>query len=186
MIFIFKNSPDAIRESRCNIVQSCLLLFLLTLPCQAGRTAPVYLQAMLLNHKAVLGGNLLLQTFDAGIFKFDDRPADRADKVIMVLLFIAALVSGMTVAKMTRSRQSTLSEEFKGAMHRGVTDMRIFFANAPIKFFRRQVRSRRQKFIKDHFPLLGDLEAVLTEIFTKGIFVIQKQPLIEIGFQFNQ
>jgi len=172
-------------ESRCNIIKSCLLLFLLPLPRQTDRTTPVDFQTMLLDLEAVLGSNLLLQTLNAGIFKLDNRAADRTDQVIMMMLFTAALVTGMSVAKMARCRQSTLSEEFKGAMHRGVTDMGIFFTNGPKKLFCREVRSCRQKFIKDHFPLLGDLEAVLAEIFTKGIFVIQKQPLVEIGFQFK-
>lgn len=57
---------------------------------------------MMANHKAVFGSNLFLQSFDAGIFKLDDRSAFRADQMIMVLLFAAALVTGMTVAKMTR------------------------------------------------------------------------------------
>lgn len=137
------------------------------------------------NHKAVPGSNLFLQSFDAGIFKLDDRPADRADKMIMVLLFAAALVTGMAIAKMALCRQTALREKLESAMHCGVTDMRIFFTNGTIQLFCREVRSRRQKFIKDHFALLGDLETVLAEIFTKGIFVIQSNPLIEIEFQFK-
>jgi hypothetical protein len=105
--------------------------------------------------------------------------------MIMVLLFAAALVTGMTVAEMSLRCQSALSKKLKSTMHRGVPDAGIFLANGPIKLFRREVRSRRQEGVEYHFPLLGDLEAMFAKIFAEGIFIVQKQPLVEIGFQFN-
>lgn len=141
---------------------------------------------MLLNQKAVPGRDLLLQPLDPGVFKLDDLPADGADEVIMVLFFVAALVTGMTVAEVPLRCQPALGEELEGTMDRGVADAGVFVANGPVELLRREVRSRRQESIKDHFPLPGRLETVLAKIFTKGRFIGHRQPLIEIGFQFNR
>jgi len=141
---------------------------------------------MVTKEKTVLAGDLLLQAFDAGIFKLDDRPAEGADEMVMMVLFTAALITGLAVAKVPLSCQAALGEELEGAMNGGVADPRILVANGPIELFRREVRPRRQEFIKDHFPLPGRLEAVLAEIVTKGIFIGHDQLLIEIDFQFRR
>lgn len=159
---------------------------LLPLPGLTSGAAPVYFQTVLLNQKAVPGCDLLLQPFDPGIFKLDDRPADRADEMIMVLFVAATLVTGLLVAKVPLRCQPALGEELESAMDRGVTDAGILVANSPVELLRREVRSRRQEGIKDHFPLPGRLEAVLAKIFTKGIFVGHCQPLVEIEFQFKR
>lgn len=83
----------------------------------ATRAEPVELQAVSLDHEAILRRYLLLQSLDFAILELDNRPAACADEMVVMALMrnIVVLRLGAEVASL---RDPSLAEEVQRAIDR--------------------------------------------------------------------
>ncbi len=142
--------------------QPKLSFLFLTVAAQA-----VQFQLVALDLESVFSGDVLLERFDALIFKFNDRAAVGADQVIMVRIGAGVLVASETVLKTPLLRQPSLGEQFQCPVNGRIADAGVGFFHSCVEFFRAQVLSRRDEDIEDLVPLARRPEPLAGKILRK-------------------
>jgi hypothetical protein len=86
----------------------------------------IQVHAVVLQLESVAFHQPLLQLFDFRVDDFEELPARRADKMIVMAVAVAVLVSGGPILKVYLTAQSAFREELERAVDRGIADARMF------------------------------------------------------------
>lgn len=85
----------------------------------------VQFQPVIVNLEAVLVGDFSLVFFDVEVFKLNDLPALRTDKMIMMLRVVGKFISSLSIAEIPRLGQTAPAEKIQRSVHRSQTDVRL-------------------------------------------------------------
>ena len=138
----------------------------------AAGTEAVEFEAVSLNGKAVSSGDLFLQFFNLTVFKFDDLTATGADKVIVVP-FVGDVIVLRLRAEMPRLGDARVAKQVQRPINGGQPKMRIRLCELVVHGLGRDVfltKKRRQ----DQFPLPGEFQLMLAQMFLKDIHLFCK------------
>src|SRR5260370_26370551 len=128
--------------------------------------------------KSVLGGHLVLNSFQLRRVELDDLSASRADHVIVMLVLVIMLVMGAAIAESRFAGQPRISQELERAINCGLPDARILFAHQAIEIFAGYVSFGAQKYFQDQVTLRGSLKALSAKMFDENFLLFGHQCLI--------
>src|SRR5260370_31294523 len=132
--------------------------------------------------KSVLGGHLVLNSFQLRRVELDDLSASRADHVIVMLVLVIMLVMGTAIAESRFAGQARISQELQRAIDGGLPDARILFAHQAIEIFARHVTLGAEKYIQDQRALRGSLKALSAKMFDENFLLFGHQCLVSGRF----
>jgi len=137
--------------------------------------------------ETVLTGDRLLQSFNLRIFELNDGATDGADQVVMVLFSGARFIAGLAVAEMTGFSNTAIGKELQGAVHCGIANARVLFAQTQIEVLSGQMCAGTEEFLENDFTLTRGFKATCAEIGKKIVFDFthQTKPFTEIDFQYK-
>ena len=130
---------------------------------------PIYLEGVARREVVILAADFL---FELSYFlreKFHGTPAFGADHVVMAAAVVLMLVTCDAVVKGDLAGESAFGQKFEGAVHRGVSDVRIFFLDKAVKFVGGKVIACLEEGAKNGVPLGRLLEADTLQVPVKDI-----------------
>src|SRR5712671_2926660 len=96
--------------------------------------------------KSVLGGHLVLNSFQLRRVELDDLAADRADHVIVMLMLVIVLVMRAAIPESRFAGQPRISQKLQRAINGSLSDALIPLAHQAIEIFARDVTLRAEKY----------------------------------------
>ena len=90
---------------------------------------------MAFNGKAVLSGDLFLESFNPWVLEFNDSAAGNADQVVMVFIQVTGFITRLAVSEMTLFCNTALGKQLQGPVHGRITDLGVFPAQSQVKLF---------------------------------------------------
>ncbi len=119
---------------------------------------------MTLHLKSFFSGHINLKLLDPVIFKFKNRSASRADKVVVMAFGRTVLVPGKSVLKSTLFGQSGVSKQLERAIDRRIADPWMGLLDPAIQFFCADVPPRVDKNVQDRVTLGRRFESLTGKI----------------------
>src|SRR5438552_14570 len=118
--------------------------------------------------KSVLGGHLVLNSFQLRRVELDDLSADRADHVIVMLVLVIVLVMRAAIAESRFAGQPRISQKLQRTIDGGLSDARVLFAHQAIEIVAGDVTFGAEKYFQDQVALRGSLEALSAKMFDEN------------------
>src|SRR6266550_969840 len=128
--------------------------------------------------KSVLGGHLVLNSFQLRRVELDDLSADRADHVIVMLVLVVVLVMSAAIAESRFSGQSRISQKLQRTINGGLSDAGVLFAHQAVKIFAGNVTLCAEKYFQDQVALRGPLEALAAKMFDENFLLFGHRCLV--------
>lgn len=113
---------------------------------------------MIDDREAMIPGHFGLELFNGLVLELHDRPASRADKVVMMLTGLKMFVASLPVTELDLSGYAGLCKQLQGPVDGRKTYPRHTLLKLKIELFGAEVLVAGKKTVKDNIPLLRRLE----------------------------
>jgi hypothetical protein len=133
-------------------------------------TQAVEFQFMSLNHKPVLGCDLLLQTLNLAVLEFHDFPATRADEMVVVPFMRDIVILGLR-AEVTGLSQAGLAEQIQRSVDCRKAQVRVLLGELMVHGFGRHMLLL-QKGGENQFALAGQFQLMPGEVLPHGVYFL--------------
>src|SRR5262245_8320257 len=132
------------------------------LPLQAVGAVTVQLVTVPQQPEAIALHDVLLRLLDHRALELHDLAAARAHQMIVVL--VLDLEARDTVVEVAFARETGLTEQLHGAIHRRIADVRVLLADALVELLARDVTLHAEEDLEDGLALTRVLEVVVLEV----------------------
>jgi hypothetical protein len=119
---------------------------------------------------AVIGSNGVLQAFHRFVMELEDVSAFDTHDVVVVLFFVRGFESGGAIAELAFVRETTVDQQLQRSVHRGLPDVRMAQADAPVQLVDVWMSFESEKGLGDCVALFGLSQAGFTQVRAELLF----------------